>query len=273
MSYLKILTAQDLSCLGQCSLTAALPILSACGHEVCVLPSELLSTHTVGFGAPYCRDFAECMRGVLEHWLSLGVKFDGVLIGYLGKKEHADILCEALPKLLREGAPIILDPCLADEGTLYPEADEGTIEGVEELADMAQYILPNLFEARILIGDAPSAKTSGLPAKLARRFPNASIVLKGVREGDQIGELAFSAGESMGFFSEYRPRVCHGAGDVFAAAFAGKLLKGKDFLRSAAEAHAFVNACIDRTIRLEKDVPHGYGLAFEPMLGMLCEKK
>ena len=124
MSYKRILTIQDISCLGQCSLTVALPILSACGHETCVLPSAVLSTHTGGFTGYTFRDLTEDMPEILKHWKKEGIIFDAFYTGYLGSIKQIDYVTEIMKSVGKENSMRIVDPAMADGGKLYPGFDD-----------------------------------------------------------------------------------------------------------------------------------------------------
>ena len=119
MSYKKILTIQDISCVGQCSLTVALPILSACGLETCILPSAVLSTHTAGFSGFTFRDLTDDMPAIREHWEREGIKFSAIYTGYLANGEQAGIISDIITLLADENTRIIVDPAMADGGSLY----------------------------------------------------------------------------------------------------------------------------------------------------------
>ena len=149
MSYKRILTIQDISCVGQCSLTVALPILSACGVETCVLPSAVLSTHTAGFSGYTFRDLTEDMPAIKDHWVKEGIAFDGVYTGYLGSTKQIDYVKEIIAATAKDGVAII-DPAMADNGKLYPGFDAAFVEEMKKLCATADYLLPNLTEACLL---------------------------------------------------------------------------------------------------------------------------
>ena len=118
MSYQKILTIQDISCVGQCSLTVALPILSACGLETCVLPSAVLSTHTAGFTGYTFRDLTEDMPAIKDHWVKEGIRFAAIYTGYLGSTRQIDYVSDIFDATAAEGCIKVVDPAMADNGTI-----------------------------------------------------------------------------------------------------------------------------------------------------------
>ena len=150
--YKRILTVQDISCVGQCSLTVALPILSACGVETAVLPSAVLSTHTGCFEGYTFRDLGDDMPGIAEHWEREGIRFDAVYSGYLGSAAQASLVRDISDRLLREGGVRIVDPAVADNGRLYSGITPELADSMRELVATADYVLPNMTEAAILCG-------------------------------------------------------------------------------------------------------------------------
>ncbi|MDE6303024.1 MAG: bifunctional hydroxymethylpyrimidine kinase/phosphomethylpyrimidine kinase, partial [Clostridia bacterium] len=151
--YKRVLTIQDISCLGQCSLTVALPVISACGVEACVLPSALLSTHTMGFEGYTCLDLSDEMTKVLAHWDRHNVKFDAIYTGYLADLRQIDIVRSAFRSGLAEGGLKIVDPVMGDYGKLYPAFDKEFVNAMRALCSEADIILPNITEACLLTGE------------------------------------------------------------------------------------------------------------------------
>ena len=152
MSYQKILTIQDISCVGQCSLTVALPILSACGLETCVLPSAVLSTHTAGFSGYTFRDLTEDMPGIKDHWVKEGIRFAAIYTGYLGSTRQIDYVSDIFDATAAEGCIKVVDPAMADNGNLYPGFDAAFVEAMKGLCAKADYIVPNITESCFLTG-------------------------------------------------------------------------------------------------------------------------
>jgi len=183
MAYGKILTIQDISCLGQCSMTVALPILSACGHETCILPSAILSTHTGGFGPVHKKDLTADFQGILNHWQELNVTFDAVYTGYLSSVAQMEYVKNVFSAMVAPAGARIVDPAMADHGKLYSGFDSNYVEGMKELCAAADVILPNVTEA-CLLTDTPYPQDIGgefiaeLLEKLGQLCP--CVVLTGV---------------------------------------------------------------------------------------------
>ena len=152
MDYKRILTIQDISCVGQCSLTVALPSLSACVVECSVIPSAVLSTHPAGFTGFTVRDLTEDMPAIKDHWLKEGIRFDAIYTGYLGSTRQIGYVADIFAATAAEGCVKVVDPAMADNGKLYPAFDEVYVEGMKELCAKADYVLPNITEACFLAG-------------------------------------------------------------------------------------------------------------------------
>ena len=148
----RVLTIQDISCFGQCSLTVALPIISACGIETAVIPSAVLSTHTSGFTGFTCHDLAEDIPKIHAHWKEVGVKFNAIYTGYLGSAEMIADVTAIMQTLGTEDGINIVDPAMADDGVLYPAFDMAYVEEMKKLCAAADIILPNITEACMLTG-------------------------------------------------------------------------------------------------------------------------
>ena len=147
MAYKRILTIQDISCVGQCSITVAMPILSACGHETCILPTALLSTHTGGFGKPSVVHFGNALDNLWKHWRENQITFDAILVGYLGSVSAVETASRILEELLAPDGISIVDPAMADHGKRYSGLSEEYAAAMEALCRRADLILPNITEA------------------------------------------------------------------------------------------------------------------------------
>lgn len=271
--YKKILTIQDISCVGQCSLTVALPILSACGVETCVLPSAVLSTHTAGFTGFTVRDLSDDMPAIKNHWLKEGIRFDAIYTGYLGSTQQIDYVADIFAETAAEGCVKVVDPAMADNGKLYPAFDEVYVEGMKGLCAKADYVLPNITEACFLAGveyrtEYDRAYIDLLLQKLTA-IGCKNIILTGVSYAPgRTGIVVFENGCYAYYEHELLPNSCHGTGDIYASAFVGAFVRGKSAYDAAAIAANYTMECIRYTATLDN---HWYGAAFEPVLGKLIE--
>lgn len=269
--YKKVLTIQDISCVGQCSLTVALPILSACGMETVILPSAILSTHTAGFTGFTVRDLTEDIDGIANHWAKENIFFDCLYTGYLGSTEQIDKVLHIAATRLTPGSQIIVDPAMADNGKLYPAFDGVFVEAMKKLCEKADVLLPNITEACFLTGveyreTYDETYIRELVEKLATK-EGQKIVLTGVSyKPETTGVIVYENGELKYYEHERIERGCHGTGDVYASAFVGALMNEKTTYEAAKIAADYTVGCIKNT---QGDESHWYGVKFEPMLGSL----
>lgn len=265
MAYKRILTIQDISCVGQCSMTVALPILSACGHETCVLPTAMLSTHTGGFGRPEVEQLADSMSRFCRHWQENGILFDAVLVGYLGSAAAVAAAEQILDTMVAPGGIRIVDPAMADHGKRYSGLDGEYALAMERLCRKADVILPNLTEAAMFAGVPcrehwEEAELDGLLDALG----HPCVVLTGVgfREGE-TGVLVRQGSERFYYPHRAVAKSYHGTGDIFAACFTGALLQEKTMEQAVRIAAEYTRLCIENTFRAPA---HWYGVKFETAL-------
>ena len=267
----RLLTIQDISCVGQCSITVALPLVSACGVECAILPSAVLSNHTGGFKSWTFADLTPEMSNVERKWIELGIKFDAFYTGYVCESQIDPIL-SIMASCASEGALRIVDPAMADNGKLYAGFADDFPSKMARLCNGADYILPNLTEAAFLVGDTPKlegctreeierliGKLHGIGAK--------NVVLTGVSFDPDLLGSAVSDGDTIEYdFNPKLKQMSHGTGDVYASVFAGALLRG----RSALAAAALAADIVCESIRQTED-GHWYGVSFERAIPMLAD--
>ena len=264
----RVLTIQDISCFGQCSLTVALPNISACGIETAVIPSAVLSTHTSGFTGFTVHDLAEDIPKIHAHWKEVGVKFNAIYTGYLGTPEMIADVISIMNDLGTDDSLNIVDPAMADGGVLYPAFDMTYVEEMKKLCAKADIILPNITEACMLTGmeykeEYDEAYIDELLAKL-KALGAEMIVLAGVGyKPGRTGVVVFGNGEKSYYEHHRIERGCHGTGDVYASAFVGALMNGKDAFTSAKIAADYTVRCIEIT---KEDAEHWYGVKFEKVM-------
>lgn len=262
-----ILCVQDLSCVGKCSLTVALPVLSAMGHRCSVLPTAVLSTHTA-FPDPRVVDMSDEMAAFADHWLAQGVTFDSICAGYLGNPSQAE---EVLRIKEQFACPLILDPVMGDHGKLYKRITPAHIDAMQKLCAQAEVVLPNVTEAAYLTQtpyrELFDRETLQNMAKKLLALGAKAAVITGVRwEDGQFGWYSFDGRESHCHKAEFIPKAFHGTGDLFAAVFAGSFLAEKDIPAAAVKAAAFVRACIQNTPAYTP-----FGVDFEKCLPLLMK--
>ncbi len=270
----RIVTIQDISCVGKCSLTVALPILSAMGLECAILPTAVLSTHTMFRGYTF-RDLTDDLPGIADHWEAEGIDFEAIYTGYLGSARQLEIVEDFFTRFGRS-ASIVIDPVMADNGKLYPGFTEAFAQRMALLCAHADIILPNLTEASYLLkipypGDCYTrSDIEEILRRLAALGPRVAVLTGISFEPGRLGVMAYDK-ENDCFFEYYRerlPAAFHGTGDIFASAFTGALARGKSVQDSLCVAVDYTVDCIDLTL---SDPNHRtYGVNFEEALPALC---
>lgn len=272
----RIVTIQDISCFGKCSLTVALPIISAMGIETAVIPTAVLSTHTGGFTGYTFRDLTGDIPNIANHWKNLGLRFNAVYTGYLGSKEQAEIVSKLFDDFGSNNALIVVDPVMGDAGRLYAGFTDEIVTEMKKLCKKADFILPNMTEASMLLG-IPYTETydekyvKNILRKLAA-LGCKTPVLTGVNYDDKKQGAAAYDSRSDSFFFSFRDNISrsmHGTGDIFASVFTGAVTLGKSLDQALETAVAFTFDCIEATLPYADEV--WYGTYFESCIGKLVE--
>ena len=282
----RILTVQDISCVGKCSLTVALPIISAMGIEACVLPTAVLSTHTAFKGFTF-RDLTCDLEGIYKHWESQKIHFDAIYTGYLGSIEQISIICDLIDRFGTNDTIIIVDPCMGDNGKLYSGFTKEYAKKMLELCKKAHVILPNLTEACYLL-EKPYPESSYTTEYIEEVLKGLSdfgvnrIVLKGVEFNSDTAEIK-GVSKRMGiasydrqkdsikwYFHQKHGQSFHGTGDIFASVFTGALVRGLSFEKSYSLAGDFVVEAIKNT--LSHPDYNWYGVDFESAIPYLVSR-
>jgi pyridoxine kinase len=273
----RVLAIHDISCVGKCSLTVALPIISATGLEVPSLPTAVLSTHTGGFTGFTYRDLTSDMIPILEHWKSLGLQFQGIYTGFLGSFEQIDIVTKIIDEVGKD-AKIFVDPVMADNGSLYSVFPPNFPEGMRKLCAKAHVILPNITEATLMLGEeyrpGPYTKQyiEGLLKRLADIGPR-QVILTGVYfDTDELGAACYDAetGTISYAFEDKIPGFYHGTGDVFSSVVVAAVMKGLPLDEAVEIAVDFTQKSIRRTYDAGTDVR--YGVNFEEGIPLLLKQ-
>lgn len=268
----RLLSIQDVSCVGQCSLTVALPIISACGIETAILPSAVLSTHTGGFKHFTFCDLTGEMGKIEEGWKKEGITFDAFYTGYVCPSQIDPIL-SIMKNTAAPGALKIVDPAMADNGKLYPGFGPDFPSQMKRLCEVADYLLPNLTEAALLVGQEPvlSGYDEAYIVDLAKKLYGIgakNVLLTGVSyEAGKLGVALYDGSSIRYYFRDKLERLSHGTGDIYASVFAGALLRGAEPLKAAALAAEIVCKAIEAT-----SDDHWYGVCFEKTLGALANE-
>ncbi len=250
----RIISIQDVSCLGKCSLTVALPIISAMGVETTIIPTAVLSTHTMFQGFTF-RDLTDDMDPIKDHWKKEGFKFDAIYTGYLGSERQINIVDDYFDTFKSEGTVIVMDPAMADNGKLYPGFDNNFAKNMASLCSKADIILPNISEACLMLGeaypgeDADEETVKGLLLKLSELGARYSVITGTEFADGTFGFTGYDK-ETKEFFKYGTKKVpwkSHGTGDVFASAATGALMNGFNVYDSLKVAADYTCACINNT--------------------------
>lgn len=272
----RIVTIQDISCVGKCSLTVALPIISAMGVECAILPTAVLSTHTM-FSGFTCKDMTDQILPIAEHWKKERFAFDAIYTGYLGSFEQIEIVSKLFDEFRTGSGLIIVDPVMADNGKLYPAFDEAYARENARLCAKADLIVPNLTEAAFLTG-LPYQTEYGRQhiidmldalAQLGPRY----VVLTGVSfEKGRLGIMGLDTNtrEYFEYYTEHVPVSYHGTGDIFSSVVTGAMARGKSLPEAFKIACDYTKDTIAYTYKEQK--PDAYGVDFEATLPGLVKR-
>ena len=270
----RLLTIQDVSCVGQCSLTVALPVISACGIETAILPSSVLSNHTGGFSGWTFHDLTDDMPGILDRWLTEKISFDAFYTGYVSKAQIPHIL-DIMEKTARPGALRIVDPVMADNGKLYAGFGDDFPQEMKKLCKGADVIMPNLTEAAFLLGQPYVAEgyDKDFIEKMSRdlyALGAKNVIVTGVSfDPKKLGVAVYDGSTVEYYFAEKQAVSAHGTGDLYASVVAGAMLRGKSLLEAASLGADVVVEAIKKTAG---DKDHWYGVKFEKALPYLIKR-
>lgn len=270
----RIMAINDISCFGKCSLTVALPILSAAGLEACPVPTALLSTHTgEGFKNFTFKNLDDQIIPITEHWKSLDLSFDAIYSGYLGSFEQINYVENIIDKF--KGARILIDPVMGDNGRLYTGFDERFAKGLLRLSKKADIIVPNITEASYMLGieykDIYSEKDILMIIDLLKKEGIPKAVITGIHmKGNIVSSAVFDGNEVAFIKNEHIKGMYHGTGDVFASVLLACIMKGMSLKDAADIAVWYVYQCIILT--KERYGENHYGVDFESILHKLIEK-
>ena len=265
---MQVLSIQDLSCMGKCSLTVALPILSAMGISTSVLPTAVLSTHT-GFPSPVVQPMTENLTDFADHMASVGGSFDAVSTGYLSDPQQAEVVCGVLDKFQ---SLKVIDPVMGDHGKLYSRITSEHVDAMKQLCKRGDYLLPNLTEAAFLTGMPYREACDGAylieMAEALCNFGAKGVIITGLSwDEGYTGWAGMLSGRLFSYRARRVPRSQHGTGDMFSAVTAGALTLGKNLPVAATLAARFVEQTIQAT---PASTP--FGANFEPILPWLWQQ-
>ena len=274
----RVAAVHDLCGYGKCSLGVAIPVLSAAGCDVCPVPTGLFSSHTA-FPGWYMHDTTDMLADYLAAWGKIGVEIDAVYSGFLGAPEQVDRIRDLYamyPNALR-----VVDPVMADHGTVYPTYTPELCDAMAELACGADILTPNLTEAAIILGEPIGENWAGtdISDEEARRLVDAlvakgakHVVLKGIQREGETSIRNFVGGEGMDtveVHNEYVPYLLHGTGDLYASCLMAAVMAGHSLEEAVRFAGDFVHDAM--IVSAQQPAFQARGVSFEPLLGKVCE--
>lgn len=271
----RIVTIQDISCVGKCSITVALPIISAMGVETAILPTAVLSTHTM-FSGFTCKDIDDQILPIAEHWQKEGIEFDAFYTGYLASAQQIKKVMTLIDGLKKENNLVIVDPAMADNGKLYPAFDKTFPFEMAKLCAKADIILPNITEACLLTNTEYRSEYDEAFAKdIMKRLADMGakkIVLTGADFNGKYGVMLFdSESDSYYFYNHKKIEASyHGTGDIFSSTFTASLMRDKSLEESIEIAAEYTAECIRITRQNRGD--SWYGVDFELAIPFLLNK-
>ena len=271
----RVVSIQDISCLGKCSLTVALPIISAMGVETCVVPTAVLSTHTGGFSGFTFHDLTQEVAPIAAHWKKEGITFDAIYTGYLGSFEQIELVGQFFDQFGGKDPLVYVDPAMADNGVLYTGFTPEFAKEMGKLCGKADVIVPNLTEASFMLGidyvgdQYDEAYIKDLLKQLTGLGCKTAVLTGMSFEPGKIGAMAYDSVTDTyaSYFNEKLPVQFHGTGDVFASACVGALMNGKDLAGALKVAVDYTLECIRET-QNDPDA-RWYGVNFESAIPML----
>lgn len=273
----RIVTVQDISCFGKCSITVALPLISALGVECAIIPTSILSTHTGGFEGFTFRDLSDDIPKISEHWKSYNIEFDTIYTGYLGSVLQIDYTIDFIKSFKKENTLLFVDPAMADKGRLYTGFDKDFPSHMARLCACADIIVPNITEASLLTNtpyteeyDEEHVKT--LLKKLCALGTKKALITGISFEKSTQGAYFYDseANEFYYYGAENIHMNFHGTGDTFASVLAGAITRGIDIKNAIKTAVDFTVECIKATLPEAQN--HKYGVKFEECIPSLIQK-
>ena len=268
----RILAIHDMSGVGKCSLTVALPVISAAGVECSCLPTALLSTHSGDFYGFTKRDLSDELLPIAQHWKREGVRFDGIYTGYLASAQQVELIEQILNLLATPETLLIVDPVMAENGKYYSGFDGEMCAAFRRLCARADVITPNMTEAAFLTGRAyhpgtvTESEVESLLNALCALGTGVAAITGVLLENGEIGNAVRDAKSGKICFSTRRMHegVFYGTGDIFASALSALLVRGAPIESALELATALVEGSIARSVLRGGD--RRFGVDFEGAL-------
>lgn len=268
----RIIAINDLSCFGRCSLTVAIPVLSAMGFQVCPVPTAVFTGHTA-YQDYKMKDLTDFLPKCLEHWKQTGFKFECIYSGFLSSHAQIDQVIAYIEAY--ESALVVVDPVMGDNGLAYRSVSKQIQRHMHELVEKADLITPNMTEACILLEEEyPTKGTSLFKVKeyltrLADMGPQYVFITGVLTTDGKYCNVGYDRLEGKYWIRpiDYKPKTFYGTGDTFASVLAGCILDGQPMKKALAFASQFIDLCINNTTSEGEELKDG--IYFEPKLDFL----
>ena len=266
----RIVSIQDVSCIGKCSETVALPIISSMGVETAILPTSILSTHTAFKEFTFKNLSDECYK-IIKHWKEENFQFDLIYIGYTGTEEILDLVLYFIAQFKTEKNIVVFDPAMADHGKMYSGINEDIIDKMKEVCKKADILRLNITEASLLL-DKEYKENSSIEEiqetaqELKQRGPT-NVIITGVEQAGKIGAIGYDGEKYCSNFETKYNVSYHGTGDVFTSALSGGLVLGKTIEEAIIIATKFTTECVRLTYEDANGIK--YGVNFEQAIPYL----
>lgn len=274
----KVLAIHDISCVGRCSLTVALPILSAAGINTGILPTALLSTHTGGFTGYTMKDLSNEMLPIATHLSKVALPFDAIYTGYLANADQIDIVLATISLLKQKNTLLLIDPAFADNGNLYPLITKEMVRKMHLLINQADIIVPNLTECSFLLDCEfknllfSDEEILDIARALSKMGPNNIVITSIPYRDNKLGTVVYNKNTDKIYntFFNKQPGIFYGTGDVFASVLLACIMRGHSIEAACATATEFTFRCIKQTTSGGED--YKFGVRFELELPWLIKR-
>lgn len=276
----KIAVVNDISGFGRCSLSAALPVISALEVQCCPLVTGVFSAQT-GYPDFYCTDLTDKMMPVINHWKKMGSEFDGILTGFISSAKQGEIILEMIDELKHENSLVVVDPVMGDDGKVYPCYNDESINVVKKLVKKADIITPNLSELCILAGKdflVEDYSVNGIINKVIEYSgivarEGQTVITTGIKLGEnEIGTGIFKDGDLSMVETKRYGNSYSGTGDIFASIITAEAVKGTDIGKAVILASEFISECAKQTAEIP-NYDRNDGIVFENKIKYLTERK
>lgn len=279
----KVAVINDLSGLGKCSLTAAIPVLSVMGVQACPLPTAILSNQT-GYESYFYDDYTDRIDAYAKEWKKRKLTVDGIYTGFLGSELQAEKILNFINTFRRPETLLLVDPVMGDGGQTYDIYTETFGKQMKKLVQEADVITPNLTELCILTDtnykELTAQKSSpeylNMIAETGKRLLSVGIgtvIITGILyqsptdDSEKYYNLVLDNEQVTSISSAIHGGSYSGTGDLLASVVCAGMIRGDSATDSVRRGVAFLETALMETAR--EQIPRNDGINFEPYLKLL----